>query len=63
MEKDISTFIYAYNIVGSISSFLSSIIKINVKLKYFWEYDIYKMQDRILHMHHSIYTDSNLFFT
>lgn len=55
MEKDISTFIYAYNIVGSISSFLSSIIKINVKLKYFWEYDIYKMQDRILHMHHSIY--------
>lgn len=55
IEKDIALLSYAYNIVGSISSFLISIIKLNNNLKYFWEYDIYLTSLKIPHLHHSIY--------
>ena len=55
LELDISYLAHAYKIVGSVSSFITSIIKLNDNLKYFWEYDIYQMEHKLYHMHHSIY--------
>ena len=55
IDKDISSLAYAYNIVGSISSFLISIIKINNNLKYFWEYNRYPISLGIPHLHHLLY--------
>ena len=52
---DISYLANSYNIVSSVSSFLVSIIKLNDKLKYLWEYDIYKLSERYLHLHYSVY--------
>ena len=54
LEVDISYLARGYNIVGSISSFLISSIKLNDNLKYLWEYDIYPMSGRLFHSHHSI---------
>ena len=54
LEDDVSTLVHAYNIVGSISSFLTSLIKLNDNLKYFWEYDIYHKATKINHLHYSI---------
>ena len=45
----------AYNIVGSISSFITEIIKLNDKLKNFYEYDIYHTMEKIFHIHPSLY--------
>ena len=55
LEIDIASLAYAYNIVGSISSFLISIIKLNNNLKNFWEYDRYLVRLGIPHLHHSLY--------
>ena len=55
LEKDISYLAHAYNIVGSVSSFITSIIKLNNNLRYFWEYDIYQMEHKLYHLHHSLY--------
>ena len=55
LENDISYLVYAYNIIGSISSFITSIIKLNDNLVRFWEYDIYQMEHKLYHMHHSLY--------
>lgn len=55
LAKDISYLSHAYNIVGSISSFITSIIKLNDNLRYFWEYDIYQMEQKLYHFHHSLY--------
>ena len=55
LEIDIASLAYAYNIVGSISSFLISIIKLNDNLKYFWEYDRYPISLGNPHLHHSFY--------
>ena len=55
LEKDISYLAHAYNIVGSVSSFITSIIKLNDNLRYFWEYDIYQMEHKLYHLHHSLY--------
>ena len=54
-EYDIVRLAYGYNIVGSISSFVIEIIKLNDNLKKFWEYDIYQLKEKIYHLHHSIY--------
>ena len=54
LEVDIASLAYAYNIVGSISSFYTGIIKFNDNLKNVWEYDIYKLKDQIYHLHHNI---------
>ena len=58
ISTDIASLIYAYNIVGSISSFLISSIKFNENLKYFWEYNIYRMIEKIYHLHYNIYNYS-----
>lgn len=55
IENDISALVYAYNIVGSISSFLISSIKLNNNLNNFFEYDIYLVSLGIPHLHHSLY--------
>ena len=47
--------IYAYNIIASSSSFLSATIKLNDNLKYYWEYDNMRINDKYLHMHHSLF--------
>ena len=55
LELDISRLAHGYNIVGSISSFLIGIIKLNDNLRKFWEHDIYQLMEKIYHLHHSIY--------
>jgi len=55
LEKDIASLALSYNIVGSISSFLISILKLNNNLKYFWEYNRYPTNMGIHHIHHLLY--------
>ena len=55
MEVDISYLIRGYNVVGSISSFLISCIKLNDNLEYFFEYDRYPMCSKMFHSHPSIF--------
>ena len=54
LRNDMSKLVYGYNIVGSISSFLTSLIKLNDNLQYFWEYDIYHKVTKFNHLHYSI---------
>ena len=54
-EKDLSLLTNAYNIVGSMSSFLTTSLIINDNLKNFWEYDNYRLSQKYLHLHHDIY--------
>lgn len=55
IKEDISCLINAYNIVVSISSFLISIISLNINLKYLWDYNIYKFAQKIFHFHYDFY--------
>ena len=54
LKEDVAKLVYAYNIVASISSFLTCLIKLNDNLKYLWEYDIYHRPTKFNHLHHSI---------
>ena len=63
IEKDIASLAFSYNIVGSISSFLISIIKLNNNLKYFWEYNRYPPSLGIPHIHHSFYNYTRKYTT
>lgn len=56
IKYDISYLANSYNIVSAKSSFLFSIIKLNDKLKFLWEYDFYKLSEKYLHLHPSVYT-------
>ena len=55
LEVDFAYLSNAYNLVGSVSSFLISAIKFNKKLRNYWEYDIYRKSEKFLHLHHDIY--------
>ena len=55
MNYDISYLANSYNIVSSISSFFTSIIKLNDKLRFLWEYDFYSLSQRFFHLHYSVY--------
>ena len=55
LEYDIAKLVYCYNLVGSLSSFSTGIIKLNNNLKNVWEYDFYRLREKIMHLHHSIY--------
>ena len=55
LELDISYLAHAYNVVGSVSSFLIDIIKLNDNLEKFYEYNIYQLKEKIFHFHHSLY--------
>ena len=52
---DISLLTQAYNIVASVSSFVISSIKLNTNLKDFWEYDIMRLSQKILFLHHHLF--------
>jgi hypothetical protein len=58
LKLDISYLANAYNIISATSSFIVSIIKLNLNLKFLWEYDFYKLSERILHLHYSVFTYS-----
>ena len=53
--KDISYLVNAFNIVASISSFLTSIIQLNFNLNYLWDYNIYKVVEKLRHFHYDLY--------
>ena len=55
LELDFAYLSNAYNLVGSVSSFLITAIKFNDNLKKYWEYDIYRKTEKFLHLHHDIY--------
>ena len=54
-EKHIAFLAYAYNVVGSISSFYVTAIKLNKNLINVYEYDIYPITIKIIHLHHILY--------
>jgi len=58
LKLDISYLSNSYNIISATSSFILSIIKLNKNLKFLWEYDFYKLSERYLHLHYSVYTFS-----
>ena len=55
LEIDISYLMFGYNLVASVSSFFTSIIKFNKNVKNMWEYDIYRMSEKFCHLHHDFY--------
>jgi len=61
LDVDIAYLSYAYNIVSSTSSFICSIIKLNDNLKYLWEYDIYRLSQKIYHLHYHFFNFPNTF--
>ena len=52
VEQDISTLIYAHNLVNGVSSFTQAAIAFNDYLKNIFEYEIYKLEDKIYHFHY-----------
>ena len=58
LKLDISYLGNSYNIISATSSFIVSIIKLNQNLKFLWEYDFYKLSERYIHLHQSVYTFS-----
>lgn len=55
LNIDISYLANSYNIVSSISSFVTNIIKLNDKLLFLWEYDLYRLSEKYFHLHYSVY--------
>ncbi len=62
LGRDISYLSNAYNLVGSISSFSTTVIKFNDNLKNYWDYDLYRKSEKFCHLHHE-YFDFNKKFT
>ena len=58
LKYDIAYLANSYNIVSATSSFLISIIKLNDNIKFLWEYDFYKLSEKYLHLHPSVYSFS-----
>ena len=61
IKNDISYLINAYNIVASVSTFLISIIQLNYNVKFVWDYNIYKISDKIKAFHYDLYEYPNKF--
>ena len=55
LEYDISLLCHAYNIVVSVSSFAFSAIKLNDNLKNLWEFDMIRLSNKFLFLHHHIF--------
>ena len=51
LKIDLSSLIYAFNIICSISSFLISILQLNSNFEFLWDYNIYKISDKQNHFH------------
>ena len=54
IRYDISLLCHSFNIVVSVSSFAFSAIKLNDNLKELWEYDIMRLSEKFLFLHHHI---------
>ena len=52
---DIALLSNAYNLVGSVSSFLTTSRMMNDNLKNYFEYDNYRLTEKYLHLYHQIY--------
>lgn len=63
LKENISYLINAFNIIGSISSFLISNLLINLNLKFLWDYNIYQNKEKIYHLHYDLYKLPNNNFT
>jgi len=59
IEYDISLLCHAFNIAASVSSFVFSAIKLNDNLEKLWEYDIMRVSEKFLFLHHHI-TEFNI---
>ena len=55
IETDAAILSNAYNIVGSMSSFLTTLVMINDNLINYWDFDNYRLSEKYLHFHHDIY--------
>ena len=55
LEVDIPYLLNAYNTVASTPSFLNIILLFNYKLRYIWDYNIYKIEQKMLHYHYDFY--------
>ena len=55
IKIDIAYLVNAHNIVASFSTFLFSIIRLNDKLKYIWEYNLSSTKSKIIHGYHSYF--------
>ena len=55
LEHDISLLTHAYNIALSISSFSLSSIKFNDNLKNVYEFDLYRLTEKFVLLHHHVY--------
>ena len=58
IKLDMAYLVNSYNIIYGTSSFLTSIIKLNQKLKFLWEYDFFTLTVRYKFLHYSAYTFS-----
>ena len=54
LEKDLSMLFNAYNLVNSVSSFSQVAISLNDNLINLFEYDVYKLGEKIYHLHYDI---------
>ena len=55
IETDAAILSNAYNIVGSMSSFLTTLVMINDNIINYWDFDNYRLSEKFLHYHHDIY--------
>ena len=55
IQRDIVILSHAYNLVGSVSSFLTSSIIMNNNLRNYFEYDNYRLTEKYLHLYPQIY--------
>ena len=55
MEYDLSLLSHAFHIALSVSTFVVSAIKLNGHLKDIWEYDIMRLSEKLLFLHHHLY--------
>ena len=61
IEIDISILSNAYNLVNQLSSFIQVCISLNDNLINLYEYEAYKLNQKIFHMHHDITQHNKLF--
>ena len=55
LEHDISLLTHAYNLALSISSFSISSVKFNDNLKNLYEYDLIRLSEKFVFLHHDLY--------
>ena len=54
-DYDVSLLVHAYKVVTSTSSYVLSAIKFNNNLKDLWEYDIYRLSEKFVFLHHHFF--------